>query len=68
MTRCAGPQGTGFACMVAGVQKPLDAGAPCVPSSLTPMTADSGTPSRRAPSASAAPDPPCSASEGCACE
>jgi hypothetical protein len=25
MTRCAGSQGTGFACMVAGMQEPLDA-------------------------------------------
>lgn len=25
MTRCAGLQGTGFACMAAGVQEPLDA-------------------------------------------
>lgn len=25
MTRCAGSQGTGFACMVAGKQEPLDA-------------------------------------------
>lgn len=25
MTRCAGPQGTGFACMAAGMQEPLDA-------------------------------------------
>lgn len=29
------------------------------------MTADSGTPSSSAPSASARPDPACSASEGC---
>lgn len=25
MTRCAGWRGTGFACMVAGMQEPLDA-------------------------------------------
>ncbi|GED88490.1 hypothetical protein TNCT6_55750 [Streptomyces sp. 6-11-2] len=25
MTRCAGSQGTGFACRVAGMQEPLDA-------------------------------------------
>lgn len=25
MTRCAGSQGTGFACTVAGMQEPLDA-------------------------------------------
>ena len=29
MTRCAGWRGTGFACMVAGMQEPLDA-ARCV--------------------------------------
>ncbi|MQY40561.1 hypothetical protein SRB17_85940 [Streptomyces sp. RB17] len=36
MTRCAGWQGTGFACMVTGMQEPLDAArSVCAVASMT---------------------------------